>query len=145
MADTILIVKDKVQRILAANFNVGLDPDGDFTLRHDSARVFIATELQGDGEEKRVLIHVFALMVMGVPESPALFEHIALHADDYVFGHMAAARTEKGITVKFTHTLLGDYLDEQELVQTVVAVASVANRLDDELKAAFGGERFHED
>ena len=45
----------------------------------------------------------------------------------------------------FSQRLLGDYLDEEELTHTVVAIAGTADILDDELQAKFGGKRFHED
>ena len=49
------------------------------------------------------------------------------------------------VMVALEHNLLGDYLDEAELVETVLLLANVADDVDDELKAEFGGERFHEE
>ncbi len=44
-------------------------------------------------------------------------------------------------TSPWTHTLLGDYLDEEELHNAVGAVVTTADRLDDELQSRFGGKR----
>jgi hypothetical protein len=43
--------------------------------------------------------------------------------------------------VAFEHNILGDNLDEPELVATVTALISTANNLDDELQKKFGGKR----
>ena len=50
---------------------------------------------------------------------------------------------DEGITVTFSHNLLGDYLDAEELMYAVGGVASSADELDDELVAKFGGRTFH--
>lgn len=41
-----------------------------------------------------------------------------------------------------SHTLLGDYLDEQELRHGVMGILSAANECDDELQKKFGGKRW---
>ena len=52
-------------------------------------------------------------LLLGVKETPQVFEHIALHADDYIFGHLNATRTDDGLLIRMSHALLGDYLDEE--------------------------------
>ena len=49
---------------------------------------------------------------------------------------------EGKFTLWLTHSLLGDYLDIEELKSAVATMANTADRLDDELKAKFGGERY---
>ena len=44
--------------------------------------------------------------------------------------------------VAFDHTLLADYLDPEELVQAVVAVAVTADDVDDTVHDKFGGKRY---
>jgi hypothetical protein len=39
------------------------------------------------------------------------------------------------------HTLLGDYLDEEELHWALYQLLNTADKLDDELKQKFGGKR----
>jgi len=41
------------------------------------------------------------------------------------------------------HSLLGDRLDADELVNAVEAVGAMANQLDDELQPRFGGRKFN--
>ena len=44
--------------------------------------------------------------------------------------------------LQFAYTLLGDYLDEDELGTALWTVLFTADRLDDELQAQFGGRRW---
>ena len=46
--------------------------------------------------------------------------------------------------VWIAHNLLGDHLDSDELIASVGMMAVVADHLDDELKARFGGQRWRE-
>lgn len=132
-----------VQQFLTNNFNdVNIDKDGDFSLPLGSARVFVSTHTRDDADYTWVSLDV--PLLFAVKETPEVFQHIALHADDYLFAHLSAARTDDGLTIMLTHALLGDYLDEQELVRAVGGTLGVADQLDDELKTQFGGTRFHE-
>ena len=74
-----------------------------------------------------------------------MFEYVALHADDYIFGHLNAVRGDDGLLICLSHALLGDYLDEDELVRAVGAMLATADRMDDELKTQFGGNKLYED
>ena len=58
-------------------------------------------------------------------EAPSVFEYIALHADDYIFGHLNATRTDDGLRIGLSHCLLGDYLDEDELIRAVGVMVSM--------------------
>lgn len=144
MAGDVAALKEKIQRYLTQNFNnITIDRDGDFSLRHESARVFVSA-----GSPKSAdwtFASVWSPFLFGVKPTPELFEYVALHTDDTIFGHLYAHRTEDGVTLGFSQRLLGDYLDEEELTHAVVAVVTTANDLDDELQAKFGGKRFHED
>jgi hypothetical protein len=139
----ILVLKDKVQRYLSELVGtVEIDRDGDFTLRHGSSRVFVrCAELKGD----RTYVAITVPLLFGCQASPELFRHVATHADDWVFGHLSAHEGDDGVAVFFTHRLLGDYLDPEELKSAVGGVAATADDLDNELQGQFGGRRFHED
>jgi hypothetical protein len=67
--------------------------------------------------------------------------------DDWHFGHLSLTENKDDNRLKLwlTHSLLGDYLDVEELKTAVAGMASNADRLDDELQARFGGDRYHED
>jgi Putative bacterial sensory transduction regulator len=141
----VLLLKDKVQRYLADMVGaVQLTPDGAYSFQAGSAQVFVRCMQWGTGD--RTLVSIVCPVLFAAAPSPELYEHIAVHADDYLFGHLSAANQDDGtVSVFFTHTLLGDYLDPEELKQAVGAVVTTANTLDDELKTRFGGSRFHED
>jgi hypothetical protein len=139
MATSGAAVREKVQRFLADILGtVEVDRDGDFTFAFESTRVFVSIIEQED----RTLVKIFAPLVLKVPPSPELYEHIALHAGDYLFGSFELDQADEGFTILFYHVLLGDYLDGEELHNAVRAIANIADDTDDELKAKFGGQRF---
>jgi hypothetical protein len=141
----VLLLKDKVQRYLADMVGaVQLTPDGAYSFQAGSAQVFVRCMQWGTGD--RTLVSIVCPVLFGAARSPELYEHVALHADDYLFGHLSATYQDDGtVSVFFTHTLLGDYLDPEELKQAVGGVVTTANTLDDDLKTRFGGSRFHDD
>lgn len=144
MNPNLVTVREKVQRFLADSFGtVQVTADGELSIRHESARVLVNCWTHGD--DAAVFVNITCPVLFQVKETPALFEYIATHADDKVFGHLHARRFDDGISVFNSHTLLGDYLDQQELESACLVVLMTANELDDELQAQFGGTRFHED
>ena len=145
MSRNLTMVKDKVQRFLIDSFGrIEVLEDGGFSMRHGSAQMFIRC-WSHDEDDAPVLVRIDCPVLFGAKDTPALFEYIALHADDRVFGHLHAERTDDGVMVLNTHTLLGDFLDQEELERACIIVAIAADELDDELQGRFGGERFHED
>ena len=61
-------------------------------------------------------------------------------ADETAIGRFAY--TEARRELWFEHTILGDDLQEVELLRACDAVAEVADREDDRLAAEFGGRRY---
>jgi hypothetical protein len=144
MAGDVAAVRGKIQQYLTQNFNdVNIDKDGDFSLPYGSTRIFVRTNTRDKADFTWVNLDV--PLLHEVKETPQVFEHIALHADDYMFGHLNAVRTDDGLRIFLSHALLGDYLDEQELLRAVGGMLGTADDLDDELKTQFGGKRFHEE
>jgi hypothetical protein len=141
MGANVLEIKDRVQRYLASATQVGLTEDGAMTFRHGSARFFIRVAEHAGS----VMIAVFCPLVFKIPPSPDVYKYVALHSDDYIFGHLSAFDTDEGVRIDLTHTLLGDYLDEEELHWAVGAMANAADDLDDKLVAQFGGHVFHQE
>lgn len=130
---------DKVERILADHFGViEVDRDGDFTFPVDSTRVFIQLVEQDD----RSLIKVSAPVLRGLQPTAELYKHLALHAGDYFFGSWEVRETGETLSLWFYYTLLGDYVDPDELKTAIGAVGSAANNLDDDLQERFGGKRY---
>jgi hypothetical protein len=143
----LLEVKDRVQRYL-----IGMDLHGieviesGFTFRSGSTRLFIRVLEYGESDDSYTAIHFSVPVVLDLKPSPELFEYVARHSDDKVFGHMGLDDEADGtLTLTFNHTLLGDYLDPPELERTVYAVAGTSDSIDNDLASRFGGRVFHED
>lgn len=117
-----------------------------FSLRFGSTHMLIGvTSPRPDDVLAPTYIPFHLRVLRGVSESPELYEYIAYHADDYHFGHLSLHRADDGdVSIYFTHTLLGDYVDFEEFRSAVFMLASATDSLDDELQARFGGERFYE-
>lgn len=140
---TVLETKAKVQQYLTTLGSITIDSDGDFSLRHESTRVFVRVLDFGDGD---TLVEVFAPVLIDVPLTPALFEYVATQ-NTYRFGKLSILKSDGSASgvLQVSHSLLGNTLDEEELVGPVAMLATLANNLDDELQPQFGGRRMHED
>jgi hypothetical protein len=144
MPGDVAAARAKVQQYLTQNFDdVNVDASGNYSLRNGSTRVFVRVQTREERDWTAVTLEI--PLLLHVEESAEVFEHIALHSDDYIFGHLSATRTDEGLVILFSHSLLGDYLDEAELCRAVGGMLSVADDLDDDLQAHFRGDRFHED
>ena len=141
-SNQLAVVKDKVQRYLTDLLgSVQVDRDGDFSLRQGSARVFVRVAPLG---EERTFVAVWAETNLEVPPSPELYKFIAT-GNRYSFGCLRCREADGKVSVIFGHSLLGDFLDPDELKMTVVVVAHTADAIDDEIVTKFGGRKFHED
>lgn len=135
-------VRAKVQHFLTKHFRVGLEQGGMFSIDHESTRGFVSVSQRGD----RTVVRVEAVIAFNVPESPAMLEHVARQSGAFLFGHIALQPDDgrATFTALFSHALLANYLDEDELINAVVAVVGTANQIDDGFVARFGGETFHD-
>lgn len=139
--DAVAKTKAKVQHYLTKNGRVEIDEDGDFTFRAGSSRVFIRVLDWGDSD---TVVSVWSVVAGEVPVTPALFEFVATTTDDYMMGHLGCQVVDDGTAlVTFNHRILGNVLDEEELMHAAIAVASTADRIDDKIVATFGGRTFH--
>lgn len=138
-ADEVLL---KIQRMLTEeNLFVRLIEDG-VVVPYESTAVFIRVLQQ----ESRTLIRFTAPVVIEAPDSPELTRWVATHGQSYFFGSASLQIRDDGkVDVILDHTLLGDFLDREELHAVIVALANTANDLDEELKGKFGGRRLAED
>ena len=133
-------VNEKVRRILMDwGLNVRLTPGG-YQIPYESTAVNISVVEQED----RTLIQFWAPVLSGLKGTPELFEWVATAGQAYFFGASRLVQPSDDGTylLVFEHTLLGDFLDTEELKQVVGALANTADGLDDELKPRFGGSRF---
>jgi hypothetical protein len=136
-------VTERAQGFLAANFSTKLgDRPGLFFVDAGSTTVKVIISQAADQPDGPVWINVMAGLLFGASPTPELFKHTALHADDYRMEHLSAFENDEGlIDIWFTHDLLGDFLDEDELGFAVGGVAGRGDELDDELQRQFGGKR----
>jgi len=135
MANDILAIKDKVQRyIIDWAGSAQVDKDGDFFIRRGSSTVFVSVK---PFVEDSSVVRIFAVTNRQVPASPELFEFIA--TSSYWFGHLLCVCKDGLATVMFSHTLLGDFLDPEELKTAVAMVALTSDGIDDKIAERFGG------
>lgn len=140
--DSVAAVRDKVQRYLLEVLNrVEVDRDGDFTFQHGSSRIFISVKAVG---ESSTSVRITAPIVFEAPATPELFKYVAT-GNTYRYGHMSCKEEDGKVSIYFSHSLLGDYLDPEELKLATFLLARTADEIDDEIVAKFGGKRFHED
>jgi len=141
--EPVAVLKEKVTRYVG-----DLIGDYQFTdrgvvhFRWGSAHLYV--ECLAWGEEES-LVYISVPVLFGLKPSPELYRYVALHADDWYFGHLCLTESDEQAKLWLTHTLLGDYLDVEELKTTLATMSRTADKIDDELKAKLGGDRAHED
>ena len=129
----------KVQRILAESWRVELVEGGGYFVRGESTGCYIDCF---EGEKgKWNYVYLQSWVLMGVPITDEFLRYVA--SDDRMFGKLVITFSESGDMgdLRFNHTILGNYLDSDELNSAVMAVFYTADHLDDELQQRFGGQR----
>ena len=137
----------KVQRILTGPMGLRISLSGSsiiVTFTDVSTRVNVNVQDWGVDKngDPQTLVQLSCPILWEVDPSPALFEWIARQS--YYFGHITAHDDTSApgkLFLLMSHTLLGDYLDEEELNSALYAILGTADKLDDELKQKFGGKR----
>jgi hypothetical protein len=138
------LVSAKLQQYLTTLYTgVEVMDANQYTLRHGSARAFLQVTSKGD--DSPTVIKIDIPVLTNVRADADTEKWVALHSDDYLFGHFSLYQRESGeIDLYLSHRLLGDYLDEAEVEVAVSWMLSTANDVDEELQAQLGGSRFHE-
>jgi len=140
----------KVQRLLTGPMNLRIQLEGDtIGVRFTDASTQIHIRVIDWGKTKdgepRTLVRVSAPILRDVAPSPALYEYIAREAPKLWFGNIAVWEDEENkgkLSLTLGHTLLGDYLDEEELKACLYNVLGSADEMDDPLQKRFGGKRW---
>ncbi|MEX2210521.1 MAG: YbjN domain-containing protein [Gaiellaceae bacterium] len=141
MAD---VVKDelrqKLERLLDEIFGSHpTDSEGDFVVPHGSAVAFLRPiEIYGG----QTAVRVWAITNVGLDATDDLARYIATENGKLVFGVLSLDDTRGAVVLG--HTLLGEFLNREEVKVAVAAVAMVADSYDEEIKARFGGRLFTE-
>jgi hypothetical protein len=143
---TVEATTQKVQRMLVDGFNnVMLTKDG-FAIERGSTRVNIEVKDWGkDGKgDPSSVVRLWAFVAREVKPTPEFYRWAAVDGSKFHFGSVTVFETEgaESCTVVFDHTLLGDYIDPDELCGAVATIAGTADDLDDVVHEKFGGKRY---
>src|SRR4051812_43902875 len=133
----------KVQRLLTGPMGLRISLQGStisVTFTDSSTRVNVNFTDWGQNKagDPSTLVGLSAPLLWEVDPTPAVFEWIARNGGKFYFGHVTAYDDTDApgkLFLNMSHTLLGDYLDEEELHWALHSLLSTADKLDDELKA----------
>jgi hypothetical protein len=139
----------KVQRLLTGPMGLRISLQGEtimVTFTDSSTRVNLNFTAWGQNKagDPSTLIQLSCPLLWEDVPTPAVYEWVAREGGKYYFGHVTAYDDSSApgkLFLMMSHTLLGDYLDEEELSSALYAVMGTADKLDDELKEKFGGKR----
>lgn len=139
----------KVQRLLTGPMGLRIQLQGEtltVTFTDSSTRVNLTFAAWGQNKagDPSTLVRLACPLLWEVDATPAVYEWIAREGGKYYFGHVTAyddATLPGKLFLNMQHTLLGDYLDEEELHWALYTMLQTADKLDDELKGKFGGKR----
>ena len=112
--------------------------DDTFALQEGSTFVYLRTFPIG---EKQAGVEVFSYVVIDVAVTEALMRYLLTYNLRLMFGGFGLTIDDEGKgAVVLTHTILGNDMDRVELYASVSAIARVADDLDDQIVAQFGGK-----
>ena len=139
----------KVQRLLTGPMALRVQLQGNtisITFSDSSTRVNVNFQDWGTNKagDPSTLVQLSSPILWEVDPSPALFEWVAKEGGKFYFGHVTVYDDSSApgkLFLMMSHTLLGDYLDEEELHWALYTMLQTADQLDDELKGKFGGKR----
>ena len=137
---TVEQVKSKVQSMLQKHGSVTIDSDGDFVFEWGSSAVFIRIIDWGEGD---ILVNIFSVVVRDIPITGELCEDL-LTTRAKTIGAWSIERDPQNSKVgnlMFSTRILGNNLDEDELVKSIQLTGFVADEEDDQLVARYGGSR----
>lgn|SRR5512141_246230 len=139
-SEALTTLKSTIAKYLQESFGGFLrDQNDNFILQAGSARIIIAPVDWVDGQ---TLVKVIAPVNMGGGPADELAKFLVAENLKLIFGKFSVEPT--GPMVFYEHALLGDFLNRKELEMAVRAIASTADKYDDEIQARFGGKKFGE-
>lgn len=96
--------------------------------------------------DKYTILQFTAVVLTDVPRegNEYMFEYFSNMNNELHFGRLSweSQEIEDVGNVILTHSLLGDYLDREELQTSLLVLAYTADEIDEELQARFGGKRW---
>ena len=139
-------VTNKVQRILTKNFNVRLGDLDDYYIDFGSSAVRVTIgEPQlnlANNQINAIWVCIQGIVLWDVPSSPELYEFVAKSKP--IGGldlHLVDDGNNKDYLLGLQGNILGNFLDEQELVNVVNICGTSCDQWDDEFQYNFGGSR----
>tara|TARA_B100001250_G_C19773150_1_gene778210 strand:- start:545 stop:1012 length:468 start_codon:yes stop_codon:yes gene_type:complete len=146
-------IQDKVQRILAKNYSVRLGPDEDYMLKSGSTFVNVSVKdpvfSPTTKEEDAYYVRVYAPLLDDVEASNELFEYVSTAGLGGLVGLSLSLQENPSNPGHYAlilgSTILGNFLDEDELVNAVTICGYVADQNDDDLASMFGGSVINPD
>lgn len=118
---------------------VSVDAEGDFMVRYGSGITWVRPV---DWTVGRTLVRVWSITNVGLPVDSELTRFLLTANARILFGGFRLEPAPPAVTL--VHYLLGDYLNRNELLTAVAAVATTADQYGPEIKARFGGRLFNE-
>ncbi len=115
------------------------DQNNNYNLQAGSARVMV---IPMDWFGGQTLVKVMALVNRDATRGEGLAKYLIEENLKLIFGKFSYGPVAR--MVFFEHTLLGDFLNRKELETAIQAIASTADKYDDEIQTQFGGKKFGE-
>lgn len=140
----VLRVRATVQQWLSEEFSgvmIGTPGESDFEFKIDSTFVRVAIS----PFRENTVIEISSPVILDAPVTDELKQYVLENAGSWVFGGFRYFEDGGGANVIFQHSILGDYVDKEELINSLMAVGATAEKLDDEFKERFGGRRALDD
>jgi hypothetical protein len=132
-------VHDKTRDFLQTLFGeVAVKSIGDsFVLQEGSTFVYVRVLPVG---ETKTVVEVFSYVVVGVTLTAELLKFLLVHNLKLILGAFGVSVEPdgKGIII-LSHSILGNSMDREELYGSVSAIARVADEIDEQIVAMFGG------
>jgi hypothetical protein len=132
-------VQSKVQSILTTELgSVRVGADNQIKINYESTLVTVEVEDYGNDE---TIVVLTAIVSTETKESPALYKYLNDTNSGLRFGSLQFLNGSPSVLI-LQYSILGDFLDPEELLNALRAVVLVADKLDDEIVGKFGGKRF---
>jgi len=111
--------------------------DGSYSLRHGSTRLMIKPVALPDSD--KTIVNLLAFVNIDVNVNNDLVKYLMDLNKNILFGKFVVLEDQKMVLCQ--HSLLGEKLDQEELMVGIAAIVLTADKYDDEIKARFGGMR----
>lgn len=133
-------VRARVRRILHNKLGLLKTQGDDLFVQHGSTGCRVTFHEVG----RVTLVNLSAPILFDLPLTPALYEEVARRTGKFRFGSICLREEDGKGNLFFEGALVGDTLEEDELMFPLVAIVTTADRLDDEYRSRFGGRRLED-